>query len=80
MRTYIKFPCELHNKITKTNFTQNETKILNTIIKKTYGWHKEENYITYEYFCEYTNLTKTEMLSYLRKSEMLFAVPWLFGT
>lgn len=59
MNNYIQFPTELFEAFMKAKLPATHISVCLAIIRKTYGWHKEEDMISLSQFKELTGLARS---------------------
>ena len=52
--------------LAKTHLSPNESKIVFLVIRKTYGWHKSEDWIALSQFEKHTGITRSNVCRYIK--------------
>lgn len=60
-RGYTKTPHELDEALMRTNLSSYQSRIVRAIIRKTYGWHKKEDWISNSQLVEMTGIAKSHV-------------------
>ena len=64
---YIKIHNRIIEELAKIQLTGHETRVMYAILRKTYGWNKKEDYISYKQFEQLTELKRSDISKAITK-------------
>ncbi len=58
---FIQIPREIAEALAKTKLSQNESRLVWVVLRKTYGWHKDKDWISYSQFQKKTRRDRSNL-------------------
>ena len=66
---FTQVPHQILEALARTHLKPNESKIIFLVMRKTYGWHKQSDWISLGQIEEYTGITRSNVCRYIKSLE-----------
>ena len=66
---FTQVPHHILETLARTHLKPNECKIIFLIMRKTYGWHKQSDWVSLGQFEEHTGITRSNVCRYIKSLE-----------